>query len=117
MALEEPTTIFLYRYTDIEKNSYLPHVVGSDANIYANKLIEDIGKFPELASKVVSSIRYGERRWNLNLQQNITIKMPENGFEEALKYVVELNKASKLFDKNYKTIDLRDKNKYYIEKF
>jgi cell division protein FtsQ len=102
---------------DIEKFSYLPHVVGSDANIYAGQLIEDIEKYPEFAIKVISSVRYGERRWNLNLQQNITVKMPEIGFLEALKYIVELDKASKLFDKNYKTIDLRDKDKYYIEKF
>jgi len=102
---------------DIEKFSYLPHVVGSDANIYANKLIEDVGQYPKLASKIISSVRYGERRWNLNLQENIIIKMPETGFEEALQYVVKLNKTSKLFNKNYKTIDLRDKNKYYIEKF
>jgi cell division protein FtsQ len=102
---------------DIEKFSYLPHVVGSDANIYAGQLIDDISKYPVLAAKILSFVRYGERRWNLNLEQNITVKMPENGFVEALNYLVELDKASKLFNKNYRVIDLRDKDKYYIEKF
>ncbi|MCC8378022.1 MAG: cell division protein FtsQ, partial [Rickettsia endosymbiont of Graphium doson] len=27
------------------------------------------------------------------------------------------NKANKLFNQNYKQLDLRDKNKYYIEKY
>jgi len=102
---------------NIENFAHLPHVIGSDANIYATSLIKDLSEYPEFASKIISSVRYGERRWNLNLQQNITIKMPETGFKEALKYIIQLDKASKLFDKNYKVIDLRDKDKYYIEKF
>lgn len=93
----------------------LLHVVGTDANIYANKLIHDLKKYPELYSNVISAVRYGERRWNLNLQQNITVKMPEYDFDKALNYLLQLNKNHKLFDQNYKTLDLRDNNKYYIE--
>ena len=102
--------------TNIMPFPNLLHVVGSDANIYASKLIEDLSKYPELLKKVTSSVRYGDRRWNLNFEQDITVKMPETDFEEALNYIVELNKAGKLFNQNYKTIDLRDASKYYIEK-
>ena len=108
-----------YKITDsnLEKFADLLHVVGSDANIYANKLIKDFVKYPELAAKILSAVRYGERRWNLNFQQDITVKMPEAGFDKALNYLSELNKACKLFDQGYKSIDLRDHDKYYIEKF
>ncbi len=101
----------------IEEFSHLLHVVGTDANIYADKLIKDLSHYPELATKVISAVRYGERRWNLNLEQNIIAKMPETDFEGALIYLTELNKAGKLFNQNYKTLDLRDPNKYYIERF
>ncbi len=101
---------------NIEKFAKLLHVVGADANIYAHKLIEDLAKYPDLMTKVISAVRYGERRWNLNLQQNITVKMPENAFDAALNYLAELDKAGKLFDQNYKTLDFRDPQKYYIEK-
>lgn len=108
-----------YKITEanLENFANLLHVVGSDANIYANKLIKDLTKYPELSTKILSAVRYGERRWNLNLQQNITIKMPEVNFDNALSYIAELNKAGKLFNQFYKSLDLRDPDKYYLEKF
>jgi cell division protein FtsQ len=108
---------FVLANSNIEKFSSLPHVVGIDANVYAGKLIEDLIKAPELSDKLISAVRYGERRWNLIFQQNITVKMPELGFEKALNYLVELHKVNKLFDQGYKVIDLRDENKFYVEKF
>lgn len=102
--------------TQIQKFSHLLHVVGIDANIYAKKLIDDLSQFPELKSKIVAAIRYGGRRWNLNLLQNIVVKMPENDFNIALKYLVSLYNARKLFDQGYSVIDLRNSEKYYIEK-
>lgn len=106
-----------YKITSDTSNfSNLLQVVGSDANIYASTLIEDLTKHSELASKIKSAVRYGGRRWNLNLEQEITIKMPDSDFEHALNYLTELNSKKLLFDQNYKIIDLRDSNKYYIEK-
>ena len=94
----------------------LIHVVGDDANLHAMSLIEDLKHEPSIATNITSAVRYGDRRWNLILKQNITIKMPERDFDTALKYLVKMNQQNKLFDQNYKTIDLRDHTKYYIEK-
>jgi cell division protein FtsQ len=107
-------------YKNIEKFLGLPHVVGSDANIYAKKLIDDLSNYPEIQSKLISAVRLGERRWNLNLIQNITIKMPEDNednFGKALNYLDELNKAGKLFSNDIKSLDLRNLGKFYIEKY
>ncbi|MCC8399562.1 MULTISPECIES: cell division protein FtsQ/DivIB [Rickettsieae] len=103
--------------TDIGTFTNLPHVVGSDANIYTNKLIQDLAKYPELAKKIISSVLYGKRRWNLNLEQGITVKMPDSGFDRALDYLAGLDMKNLLFNQNYKTIDLRDLSKFYIEKY
>ena len=100
----------------IEDFPNLLQVVGSDANLYAEHLIESLNTEPELAGNVVSAVRYGERRWNLVLKQNITVKMPEHNFDKALHYLAKLNETGKLFDQNYKSLDLRDLSKYYIEK-
>lgn len=97
--------------------SELIHVVGQDASIYASSLLEDLNKYPALASKVKSAVRYGQRRWNLNFEQKITVKMPERGFDEAYSYLNSLDKNKKFFDQNYKVLDLRDSNKYYLEKY
>lgn len=102
---------------NIEKFANLLHVVGIDANIYADQLIHDISQHPNIAAKIISASRYGERRWNLNIEENITVKMPEIGFVVAFEYIAKLDRAGKLFNQNYKVIDLRDANKYYIEKY
>lgn len=102
---------------NIEKFADLLHVVGSDANVYARNLIADLQRHPNLARRVVSAVRYGERRWDLNLEQNINVKMPEKNFQDAYDYLDQLNKANKLFDQGYKTINLKDPDKYYIEKY
>ena len=96
--------------------SDLIHVVGQDANIYASNLLSEINKYPNLATKIKSSVRYGNRRWDLYFEQNIIVKMPESGFSDAYKYLHLINKDQKLFYQNYKILDLRDANKYYLEK-
>lgn len=94
----------------------LLQVVGSDANLFAEHLLESLKSQISLEGNIVSAVRYGERRWNLILKQNITVKMPENNFEKALAYLAKMHEAGKLFDQNYKSLDLRDPSKYYIEK-
>ncbi len=107
-----------YKITsNIENFSNLLHVVGSDANINTSKLLEDLKPYPDLATKIISAVRYGERRWDLNLDSNITVKMPDMFFTKALDYLVKLNASNMLFNQNYKIIDLRDINKAYIEKY
>ena len=89
-------------------------VVGSDAYLHANDLIESTKKNKELHQEINAAIRYGERRWDIKFKDNLTAKMPENNFNEAWNYLVKLNKADKLFSQNIRIIDLRDKEKYYI---
>ncbi len=102
---------------DIEKFADLIHVVGQDANVYARGLIEDLDRHPSLSKKVISAVRYGHRRWDLNLEQKINIKMPDKGFSEAYDYLYALDKKGRLFNQNYKVINLKDPSKYYIEKY
>jgi len=94
----------------------LLHVVGEGANYHADQLQADLSKAPDVRSNLVAAVRYGQRRWNLTLSQNITVKMPERDFCIALSYIEKLIKQGKLFDQKYKMLDLRDANKYYIEK-
>lgn len=100
----------------IEDFPHLLQVVGPDANLYAEHLIENLKSEPSLNGNIVSAVRYGERRWNLILKQDITVKMPENNFEKALHYLAKMHEEGKLFDHEYKSLDLRDPSKYYVEK-
>jgi len=102
---------------NIEPFPHLLHIVGEGANIYASRLVSELQKYPAIMNKTLAAVRCGDRRWDLNLKGGINIKLPEKNFEEALKYAEALNKANKLFNQNYKVLDLRDKNKYYLEKY
>lgn len=107
-----------YKITkDIVKFTNYLRVVGADANIYADSLLKQLSQYPDISKSISSATRFGERRWNLNLKQNIIIKMPERNFKLALNYLDNLFQANKLFDQNYKNIDLRSSEKYYIEKY
>jgi len=102
---------------NIQPFPHLLHVVGEGANIYAGTLVVELQKYPALMNKTLAVVRCGDRRWDLNLKGGINIKLPAKDFEEALKYIDALNKASRLFNQNYKVLDLRDRDKYYIEKY
>ena len=93
----------------------LINVVGQDANIYANSLLDELNHYPNLAAKVWSAVRQGQRRWDLKLEQGITVKMPEEEFNKAYDYLHSLNKKNRLFGQDYKVLDLRDPKKYYLE--
>jgi cell division protein FtsQ len=108
---------FVIPVESISSFSHLLLVVGSDAPIYTKKLIDDLNTNPKLAKEVLSATRYGERRWNLMLKENITVKMPETDFKRAWNYLNKLYAQDKLFGQNYKTLDLRDHQKYYVEKY
>ncbi len=99
---------------DYEKFAYLIHVVGKGANLYAHQLITQISTDPDLSAKVRTAVRYGERRWNIFLD-NITIQMPEQNFLEAWQYLSEMNKNNKLLGCKIKSIDLRNESKFYVE--
>lgn len=100
----------------IENFPNLLHVVGEGANLYAKSLLDDLAKVQDLSKKVKTAVRYGNRRWNIILDENITVKMPEEDFDKAYKYLQKINKGGKLFGNRIKTLDLRLPDRYYYEK-
>jgi cell division protein FtsQ len=91
------------------------HVIGNDANLYAYDLIQMLKKDTDLAGKILNATRFGARRWNFNLEQDIIVQMPQYGIEEAFSYLSKIYKDGKLFDQKISKIDLRDSKKRYIE--
>lgn len=102
----------------IEKNlkqfTNLLLVVGSDANIHANNLINVIGKDEKLYNKISSAIRINERRWNIRFDNNLEVKMPGSNFEEAWEYLLIFHQKQNIFQHNIASIDLRIPDKLYI---
>jgi cell division protein FtsQ len=104
------------RIDENEKVKYynLPVISGKNSieNIYG--LFNLLSLNPDLFLKVRFISRIGDRRWNFELDDKITIKMPENNIIDAWN---KLNKilSIKGYDTNLKTIDLRNKEKIFLE--
>src|SRR3546814_7885883 len=58
--------------------AHLPLVVGSDAPAHAAMLIAVMNSEPELRERVTAAVRVGGRRWNIQIEGRIDVRLPED---------------------------------------
>lgn len=92
----------------------LPIVVGGDAPVHVPKILKILEKFPEVRDIVTALVRIGERRWDIQLNHKVTLKLPELKVEEALSKLSGLIHQKKLDLEEIKTIDLRIPDKTIV---
>jgi cell division protein FtsQ len=85
----------------------LPLVVGQGAPASSAAFVARIAAHPELASRVKGYIRVSERRWNLLLENGITIKLPERGEDAAIADLLDLDREHGLLSRDIATVDMR----------
>jgi cell division protein FtsQ len=95
------------------RHAALPLVIGYGADEGAN-FVEKIGRYPGLASRVKGFIRVAERRWDLRLENGITIRLPENGEDAAIAEVLRLDGEQGLFSRDIAAVDLRLEDRLVI---
>lgn len=92
----------------------LPLVVGFGANTDGAELLDILSSQPEIKKHVVAAVRVGNRRWNLDLKNGTTIKLPENQELPALQRLNRLQKDIQILDRPIKIIDLRQADRLVI---
>lgn len=85
----------------------LPLVVGPGAAKAAAGFISLVAAEPEIASRVRGYVRISERRWDLRLVNGVTVRLPENGSDEALAALVAMDREHQLLSRDVETIDMR----------
>jgi cell division protein FtsQ len=75
------------------RQATLPLVVGFGAADRAADFVARVQAFPALGSRVKGYIRVGERRWDLRLDNGITVKLPENQVDAALADLLPISTA------------------------
>jgi cell division protein FtsQ len=88
----------------------LPLIVGQDAPAHAAALFEALGTETELAARVRSAVRVGERRWNIYLDSfegGIAIRLPEGDVTGAWTRLAVLEREHKILERNIDFIDMR----------
>ncbi|QDY99303.1 FtsQ-type POTRA domain-containing protein [Nitratireductor mangrovi] len=90
-----------------ERYATLPLVVGVGAAQKAQLIVHKVGLHPGLASRVRGYVRVADRRWNLRLENGITVKLPEDGERAALADLAALDQAQGLLSRDIVAVDMR----------
>lgn len=89
------------------RHAALPLVVGPHAAEGAAAFIATLRDYPEIASRVKGYIQVADRRWDLRLDNGITIRLPEEGAEAALADLVKMAKDNALLTRDIVAVDMR----------
>ena len=85
----------------------LPFVVGDGANTRVGEFGALLGAAGELRDEVRAGVLVGGRRWTLQMDSGIEIELPELDAEGTLKRLAEIERQSKILEKDVVSIDLR----------
>ncbi|TIN17012.1 MAG: cell division protein FtsQ/DivIB [Mesorhizobium sp.] len=97
------------------KQALLPLIIGTGAPAKAPDFLETIKRYPELAARVKGYIRVGERRWDLKLENGITVKLPEDGEDQAIAELVKLDHDDGLLTRDIAAVDMRLSDRLVVE--
>jgi len=99
---------------DVTRFGELPLVVGAGAPQAASGLIDLLAQNPDMHARIDAMVRIGERRWNLQLKNHITVMLPEGHEAEALKRLADLEASQQLLDRPLDIVDMRLADKLTI---
>ncbi len=89
------------------RHAELPLYVGLGADRHADELEARLIFHPELKSRVKAAIRVADRRWDLRLDNGVTIRLPERDIDAALARFNDFDAGRNLLDRDIETVDLR----------
>jgi cell division protein FtsQ len=92
---------------EVERFAHLPLIVGDGAPAHAGALLDMLEDEPTLKSRVTAAIWVAERRWNLQIDGAIKVRLPEIGPAKAIAQLARIEREHGLLDKDVVTIDLR----------
>ncbi len=92
---------------DVAAFGELPLVVGNGAPAFAAAMLDLLATFPDIHDHVAALVRVGERRWNLQLKNGMTVMLPEGHEDAALKRLHDLQASQALLDRPLVSIDMR----------
>lgn len=97
----------LIETTEAQKYGGLLQISGLKAPQNVGFLISFLDKFPEVKSRVTTAIHLRSTRWDIRLDGKVDVKLPEKGAEQALAYLLDLEKHHNLMEREILNIDLR----------
>lgn len=89
-------------------------VVGPHAHEEAYDLVRFLEAEPSIFEKTESAIHIGDRRWDLKLENDILVRLPENEMGLALSHLAKMHREENILAKDITLIDMRISDKIVI---
>jgi cell division protein FtsQ len=93
----------------------LPLIIGDGANLKAHEIVQAMSDFPGIASQVKAYALVGARRWDLQLKDGVTLKLPEKDAGAALAVVAKLETEQGLFGRDIESVDMRIDDRIIVQ--
>ena len=104
----------LNKINQINQFSNLPYFFGIKSHLYANNILNLIKK-SELTLPIFSLEFISQRRWNINLKNNVKILLPEKNIFKSLNLIKNLHNQYHILKGNFVEIDLIINDKYFFK--
>ncbi|QEE09515.1 FtsQ-type POTRA domain-containing protein [Bartonella kosoyi] len=85
----------------------LPLVVGQGAQNAAKGFIQALSVYRQVYDRVRAFVRVGDRRWDLVLDNEMRLMLPENGALERLSSLISSGRMQDLLSRDILSVDLR----------
>lgn len=93
--------------TETGKYTGMIVLTGEDAPAQAQALLDLLALEPELATRVVAAQRVGARRWNLQFDNGVDVRLPEEEPAAAWRALAAMEREQGLIDRDLVMIDMR----------
>ena len=90
-----------------DRYATLPLIIGAGANDVAAEFVSRLQTTRELSARVKAYIRVAERRWDLRLENGLTIKLPEFNEDAAISEIVALDRDQGILSRDIAAVDMR----------
>lgn len=85
----------------------LPIIVGKGAAKTSSLLLDSLSRYPDVAMRVKTHVRVGNRRWDLHMDNGVLVMLPEMGVDSEIQRLAILNKEQGLLERDISQIDMR----------
>lgn len=92
----------------------LPIVVGEYANEQAYNLLQMLEAQPQVRDMLEAATWVGDRRWDLTMKNQMTVRLPEMDIGLALSRLAKAQSEDRILEKDLSVIDLREKDRITV---
>ena len=89
------------------RDDSLPVIVGKGAAETASLILDSLSRYPDIAMRVKTYVRVGNRRWDLQMDNGVLVMLPEMGVDSEIQRLAILNKEQGLLERDISRIDMR----------